>query len=408
MAKRRLDKATILACILVGLGVFLVVAAIMLPTYTKSKALKTPLDLHVETTAAGKASILDAQSLQAGHPDVAHDVNIESVRNVTVQDPSNEDIITIQAGNRLLRTDKKAPEGDEPTASDPRLINATVDKVTLDRKTSEPINDPDHPNGVWTDAGGQMQPVPRKGLQYKFPFDAQKKSYPYFDLTSRTTHPIDFVGDGEIDGMTVYHYSQTLDPIDLSQTVGGQQDSLTIPASALGLTGAQVAQITGGQEGDEQGSDQEGDEQGSDEQQGDEQGSDAGEAEVDVHRFYTNERDLWVDPVTGVIVKGREQINQYFAPGADSDARITALAVSPKTGLTFDDDTIQYQIDQARDGQDEIRLVTFILPLAAGIVGAALLLAGLILGFMRAGKNGGKNRDEPSTELDDPTAPPSY
>src|SRR5699024_1281697 len=359
MAKRRLDKATILACILVGLGVFLVVAAIMLPTYTKSKALKTPLDLHVETTATGQASILDAQSLQAGHPEVAHGVDIKSVRNVTVQDPSNEDVITVQAGTRLLRLDKPAPDSDEPTAQDKRLVNATLDKVTLDRKSSKPINDPDHPNGVWTDAGGQMVPVPREGLQYKFPFDAQKKTYPYFDLTSRTTNPIDFVGESEIDGMTVYHYSQTLDPIDLSKTVGGSADSLTVPASALGLTGAQAAQITGDEQGSDQpgsgqeGSGQEGDQQGGEGNDGgegdddsDEQGSDEAEAEIGVHRYYTNTRDLWVDPVTGVIVKGREQINQYFAPTADSDARITALAVSPETGLTFTDDTIEYQVDQ--------------------------------------------------------------
>src|SRR5699024_2489544 len=108
--------------------------------------------------------------------------------------------------------------------------------------------------------------------------------------------------------------------------------------------------------------------------------------DVTVHRFYTNERDLWVDPVTGVIVKGREQINQYFARNADDPERITALSISPETGLTFDQDTVDYQLKQARDGQDQIRLVTFTVPLIAGIVGALALLGGLVLGFLKVGR----------------------
>lgn len=354
MAKKRLGTAGIVACILIGLGVFLVVAAIMLPTYTKSKAMKTPLDLHVETVATGKGAVLDAASLTEGAPKVAHDVPLKAVRNVTVQDPSDEDVITVQAGQRLLRMDKPAPKSEAPTAKDPRLVNATVDKVTLDRITSLPVNDPDSPNGVWTDAGGQMQEVPREGLQYKFPFEVDKTSYPYFDLTSRTTNPIDFAGEEEIGGMEVYHFTQKVGPVDLAQTVGGTTDKLTIPAKALGVTG---------------------------------------DEDVTVHRFYTNERDLWVDPVTGVIVKGREQINQYFARGADDPERITALSVSPETGLTFDEDTVDYQLKQAQDGQDQIRLVTFIIPLIAGIVGALALLAGLILGFLKIGRRGDRHEE---------------
>src|SRR5699024_1724869 len=279
-------------------------------------------------------------------------VPLKAVRNVTVQDPSNEDVITVQAGQRLLREDKPAPKSDVPTARDPQLVNATVDKVTVDRITSLPVNDPDSPNGVWTDAGGQMEDVPREGLQYKFPFEVEKKSYPYFDLTSRTDNPIDFAGEEEIDGMTVYHFTQKVGPVDLAQTVGGTADKLTIPAEALGVPG---------------------------------------DEDVSVHRFYTNERDLWVDPVTGVIIKGREQINQYFARNADDPERITALSVSPRTGLTFDQDTIDYQLNQARDGQDQIRLVTFTIPLIAGIVGALALLGGLILGFLKVGRRGDRN-----------------
>lgn len=371
MAKKRLGARGIAACILIGLGVFLVVAAIMLPTYTKSKAMKTPLDLHVETVAKGKASVLDAASLTKGAPKVDHSVDIEALRNVTVQDPSNGDVITVQAGQRLLRMDKPEPKSEAPSAKDPRLINATVDKVTLDRVSSEPVNNEDSPNGVWTNAGGQMQEVPREGLQYKFPFNVDKSSYPYFDLTSRTTNPIDFAGEESIDGLEVYHFTQEISPVDLAKSVGGPTDSLTVPPSALGLPG---------------------------------------DEDVRVDRFYTNQRDLWVDPVTGVIVKGKEVINQYFAEQADSEARVTALSVSPETGLTFDQDTIDYQVKQARDGQDKITLLTTIIPIVAGIIGALMIIGGVLLGFTGIGR---KKRDEYDDEYGqgyyyDPDQPQTY
>ena len=56
----------IVPLVLVGLGVFLLVVAILLPTYSVGQLKKTPLDIETTSVASGTGSILDAASLRAG------------------------------------------------------------------------------------------------------------------------------------------------------------------------------------------------------------------------------------------------------------------------------------------------------------------------------------------------------
>ena len=132
MAERS-GPSRILALVLIGLGAFLVVAAILIPTYTVSALEKTPLDLEVTTVSTGTGSVLDARSLAAGRAVVDQNVPLTSQRFVTVEDPSDADIMTLQAGQTLRRTDKQADTG---------LLTATVDRVSIDRKTSMPVESP--------------------------------------------------------------------------------------------------------------------------------------------------------------------------------------------------------------------------------------------------------------------------
>ena len=45
-------------------------------------------------------------------------------------------------------------------------------------------------------------------------------------------------------------------------------------------------------------------------------------------RWYTNVRDLWVEPKTGVVVKGQEQLHQYYGRNKDS-VDVEVLKVTP-------------------------------------------------------------------------------
>lgn len=326
MAERS-GPSRILALVLVGLGAFLLVAAILIPTYSVSRLEKTPLDLEVTTVSTGTGSVLNAASLAAGRAQVDENVPLTSQRFVTVEDPSNADEITVQAGQTLRRSDKQGESG---------LLTASVDRVTLDRVSSMPVENP--VGTIQVQGDKPAEEVPHTGLQYKFPFNAEKISYPYFDVNARASKDIDFVEETELNGTTVYKYEQTVGPVDLSGVVNIPTNKVTLPAATWGVEG--------------------------------------GDTPVTMTRYYENARSVWVDPKTGVIVKGEEQIHQYYSRTA-GEPEVDVL----NAPITFDENTVEYQIQQAKDGQDKLALFGRTIPIIAAILGVIALIAGVLLGL---------------------------
>jgi hypothetical protein len=332
MAERS-GPSRILALALVGLGAFLLVAAILIPTYTVSRLEKTPLDLEVTTVSTGSGSVLDAASLAAGRAVVNENVRLVSQRFVTVEEPSNADDMTLQAGQTLRRADKQGDTG---------LLTASVDRVTIDRVSAMPVEDPIGTIQVQGDKPAEN--VAHTGLQYKFPFNAEQKAYPFFDINARASKDIDFVEETEINGTPVYKYEQTVGPVDLSGVVNTPSNKVTLPAATWGVEG--------------------------------------GETPVTMTRWYENTRSVWVEPETGVIVKGEEQIHQYYSRTA-GEAEVDVL----NAPIAFDENTIEYQIQQAKDGQDKLAMFGRTIPIIIGILGVIALIAGVLLGI-RGGTGG--------------------
>lgn len=330
MAERS-GPSRIVALVLIGLGAFLLVAAIMIPTYTVSRLEKTPLDLEVTTISTGTGSVLNSASLAAGRAVVDENVPLVSQRFVTVEDPSGADEITVQAGQTLLRGDKQGESG---------LLTASVDRVTLDRVSSMPVENP--VGTIQLQADKPAEEVPHTGLQYKFPFNTEQKSYPYFDVNARESKDIDFVEETEINGTTVYKFEQQVGPVDLSSVVNLPTNKLTLPAATWGVEG--------------------------------------GDAPVTMTRWYENTRTLYVEPETGVVVKGGEDIHQYYSRTAGT-AEVEVL----KAPIEFDENTVEFQIQQAKDGMDRLSLFGRTVPIVLGILGVIALIAGILLGLRNGG-----------------------
>jgi hypothetical protein len=326
------------ACLLVGLGALLIVAAVMIPTYTVSKLAKTPLDLEITTIAANQPGseslVLDSKSLTApeGSAKVDSNVPLISQRYLTVEEPSDSSDMTIQAGQTLRRIDKQADTG---------LLTATVDRVTIDRKTGMPIDK--EPNGsiavsVNKDGESIADPVQHTGLQYRFPIGTEKKSYPYFDINARKAFDVNFVDETEINSMKVYHFQQHVPVQNMWDVVKAPTNRLTLPAAKWGVEG--------------------------------------GETPVTMTRWYTNTRDLWVEPDTGTVIKGGEQLHLYYGRSADK-VEVTAL----KGNIVFDENTIESQISVAKENIDKLALFGRIMPIILGVLGAIALIGGVILGI---------------------------
>ncbi|MBF6356556.1 DUF3068 domain-containing protein [Nocardia higoensis] len=326
------------ACLLVGLGALLIVMALLIPTYTVGKLAKTPLDLEITTIATSRedepSRVLDSKSLTApqGSAKIDENVPLLSQRFVTVEEPSDADQMTVQAGQTLRRTDRQGDTG---------LLTASVDRVTIDRKSGEPVaTEPNGSISVSTNEKGEpiTEPVQHVGLQYRFPIGTEKKDYPYFDLNARATYPAVFKEETEINGTTVYHFQNTVPATSMYDVVKAPTNRLTLPAAKWGLEG--------------------------------------GDTPVTLTRYYKNVRDLYVEPQTGTVISGGESLHIFYGRSAEQED-VTAL----QSHLVFNEETIESQLAIAKDSIDTLNTFGRIVPIVLGVLGVIALIAGILLGI---------------------------
>ena len=129
----------IAACGILGLGAALLIAALLLTTYTKSKITKIPLDLDATLVSDGTGTAFDPASLSAPKFEVSKNVPVSQQQQISVEAPSNAEVVTLQVGTTLRRTDKQQDNG---------LLLALVDTVTLDRKTAMAVSSESNPGGA--------------------------------------------------------------------------------------------------------------------------------------------------------------------------------------------------------------------------------------------------------------------
>ncbi len=191
--------------------------------------------------------------------------------------------------------------------------------VSLDRVTAEATNC----CGDFRSTGDLEDPTKTEnatyeGLYFKFPFNVERKDYLWYDTTLRRAEPISFVREEDVDGTPVFVFEQKLGP----EEVG----SLEAPASlfSTGATGT-----------------------------------------VTATEMYSNTRTLWVEPVTGVLIDGKEQINDvYEAEGYEPVAKTVGL-------IGFNEKTVA---DNAKEWGGKASLLS--------LIDRWGLLLGLVIGFL--------------------------
>ncbi|HEV7653764.1 MAG TPA: DUF3068 domain-containing protein [Mycobacteriales bacterium] len=204
---------------------------------------------------------------------------------------------------------------------DGTFVRATLDRVASDRRSAEAVN--------CCNESVDSVPTRHAGVSYKFPFNTQKQDYPFWDPNSKTSLPARFVSEDKVQGLTTYKFVQTVPAM--------QVQTQEVPGSLVGETAASV------------------------------------QAPV----FYTDTRTVWVEPKTGVIVKGAEQNKTTLRDSSGQD-KATVIQYD----LTFDDATQKAQAKLANDNIGKINLVNLWLPLLGLVLGIIFILAGLIV--MRA------------------------
>ena len=205
----------------------------------------------------------------------------------------------------------------DTTDAEGTTLTATRSIVAFDRRT-----------GAGVPGYGQSidgEPIDHEGQILKFPFGTERRDYEFWDIALREATPAVFDGEDEIDGMTVYRFVQTIEPTVVSQ--------LEVPGSLAG--------------------------------------SPAPSVEAD--RTYANTRTLWVEPETGVIIRGQEEQDTVLVYQGEEIATITSGTIA------YTDEQVQANIDEYRPLASQLNLVGNVLPVVLGILGVVGLIAGVLL-----------------------------
>jgi hypothetical protein len=336
----------IAACGILGLGAALLIAALLLSTYTNGKIAKIPLNLDTTLVADGTGTAFDPDSLNGEKFVVNKNVPVALQEQISVEAPSNTDVVTLQVGNTLRRTDKQQDAG---------LLLALVDTVTVNRTTALAVSSENNPGGAVQkprSVGETLPPtniaLPHDGLAYRFPFDTEKRTYPVFDPIAQKPFDANYDGEEDVNGLTTFKFSQNVgydadgklvEPIKYASLYDDDADAeVTARAVLWGLPGNPEESIT-------------------------------------MTRYYAAQRTFWVDPASGTIVKKKEHGFHYYAR-EPLKPEMTFVDYT----VTSTEDTVESQVASARDERDRLALWGRILPITFTAIGLVSIIAGALLG----------------------------
>ena len=338
----------IAACGIIGLGAALLIAALLLSTYTSSRITKIPLDIDATLVSDGTGTALDPASLYRAEvrrqPERA--AGVRSSRSASSRPPTPTSSRCRSATRCGAPTSRRTAgccwRSSTPSRSTarPRWRFRTTPTPAARCRSRAAFNDENPPTNI---------ALPHDGLSYRFPFHTEKKTYPYFDPIAQKAFDANYDGEEDVNGLTTYRFTQNVgydadgklvDPVKYPSLYANDEDGKVTAARG------DVGPASG--DPDEQ---------------------------ITMTRYYAAQRTFWVDPVSGTIVKQSEHANHYYA----RDALKPEVTLADYK-VTSNEETVESQVNAARDERDRLALWSRVLPITFTAVGLIALIGGLLLG----------------------------
>lgn len=311
-----------LSVALLAVGVFLLVLAPMARYYMYPRIAVAPVNQNSVTTLVGP----DATVFDIGSlKEIQTDLTTKAN---TIGDTKASEKAP---GNTVVWVTTSSTK-----SSDGVVRSRDVEREAFDAHTAEAVN---CCGEFISEEKGVETPIKHQGLLVKFPFQTQKKTYDFWDGTLQKAIPIGYQETSEIDGLKVYKFEQTIAPTETG--------TIDLPKSLLGLKG---------------------------------------DATVTAQQMYSNTRTLWVEPVTGVIIKRAEAQDNTI--DFDGSPRITTTKVT--TG--YDDATVKKNVKDYKGLSSQLTLLYTTAPIICLILGGLLVLAGLGLMLTRGSRSPRRQR----------------
>ena len=333
--------------VLLGLGVFLLVLAPLMRFYAYPKLANAPADQTLRIVSTGPdANVLNTRTF----------TNYKTDLTATRLVQGDVDAAEKQGGNTDVWQSTVST-----VDSTGHVLSRTIERAAFNANTSESVN---CCGEFVSTTKGVETPVRHTGIVFKFPFNTQQQTYSFWDLTLAKAFPMVYQDTESIDGVRVYKFVQTIKPTRAASPSSSTPTPSTCPAPG---------NVTG-------------------------------------QTYYSNVRTVWVEPNTGVILKGQEQqYNTIRAEGAD---RVVTTAVT----ITYSPASVQMLADTYGSKGEQLHRIRTVLPLIALIAGLVLVVVGALLALLGRPSDGARHKPtgpaavEPAAEVgpvDEPAAEPA-
>lgn len=193
------------------------------------------------------------------------------------------------------------------------------------------------------DEPAKREAITHEGLFFKFPIGTEMKDYPYWDGSLGRAVNAEYQGEEKVEGVATYKFVMELGPEEVSESKG-------LPGDLFGT-----------------------------------------DEPVDAGRIYQNTRTLWVEPNSGVIIRGLEEQNVHFQP---RDASLPTVPITVGT-IGYTDDTIAENADTWGSKGALLGFINNSLTWVGILVGLALIALGALLWL-------GGRRPRPAVEDEHP------
>ncbi|NUP62209.1 MAG: DUF3068 domain-containing protein [Nonomuraea sp.] len=296
---------TTLALLLAGVGAFLLTLIPLTRLYVYGQVLKAPLDQQTMTRAtAENATYVDPATMSPVTGDLVQ------TRWLIGDARAGDDARAVWAESVSLET------------RDGQRLDYHERRLAFDRRTGAIVNC----CGEYLDEDVSIR---QSGQAFRWPFNAERRDYPLFDL--RLRRPVTAVFDGveQVRGVETYRYVQRTPRL----LVPGETPPM--PRRLLGLTG---------------------------------------DGDAGVGRYAEIRRTFWVEPVSGLPVRTLDEVTETLVT-ADGRGRLTALNAAFRTSQS----DVAAALDTADAYRRWILLLGTVAPVGGGLLGAACVVAALWL-----------------------------
>ena len=176
----------------IGLSGFLLLVGLLTVAWAPGKLEKTPLDVDSVTRLEGTVAKVDSTT---GELSESQPVKATSI--TKTDSNASDDEVAVWTSTSCVVIDEDDP-ADCLEGTDPRLVTASTDVFATDRVTGLAVD-----GDRYLPAGASSG----EGLRNKWPFDAQKRTYPYWDGTLGAAVDATYDREETLDGVETYVYT---------------------------------------------------------------------------------------------------------------------------------------------------------------------------------------------------------